>query len=279
MAKIQYYHQVKANILVRLLSFNFDMKRICFILSFSLLLVASGCEASPSNKRIPGVDAEVGLQIRSLKTGKVLYAHNADKTFIPASTLKVFTAATALSKLKPSYRFETEVFHRGGTLYLKGSGDPEFSVHELDDLAGRIKQLVHRKINRIIVDASVFDKNYYGQGWSDDDSHNGYAAPVAGINVNYNRIVLGFLPGKKVIIDPLTDYVKLKTTSKGIFKLQGHGVSVSGNIPRVTRPWYKTYAIKDPIQWAGFLFEEALRRAGVKLSEKVLIQVGKYRLS
>jgi serine-type D-Ala-D-Ala carboxypeptidase/endopeptidase (penicillin-binding protein 4) len=42
-----------------------------------------------------------GILVESLEDGKVLYSHNADKYFIPASNTKLFTTAAALQKLDP----------------------------------------------------------------------------------------------------------------------------------------------------------------------------------
>ncbi len=240
------------------------MHRAIVILCALLL----GCQTTRlSIPRQP--DARIGIQIRSLKTGKVLYEQAAHERFIPASTLKIFTAAAALAVLKPSYRYETQVFWHEKDLYLKGSGDPQFSVHDLDDLSARVKQLVSKPIRNIIVDASIFDDNYYGEGWEEEDQGKGFAAPVAGINVNFNRIVIGFLPDGKLIMDPLTKYAKTHKQGSRL-SLKGHGLDISADIPKSSSAIYKTYAIKNPSEWAGFLFREALARAGVKVTGQIM---------
>lgn len=216
-------------------------------------------------------DAQIGIQVRSLQSGKVLYEKNQDQKFIPASTLKLFTLATALQKLGPSYQFETQVFYNGN-LYLKGSGDPSFSVSDLDNLATQIKQLVKKPIQNIIIDDSVFDRNYYGNGWLEEDFSKGYSAPIAGINVNCNRLLVAFLPNKQVLLEPLTQFVKLKINQSGEFKITGHGLDISGKLENLRKSHYKTYAIQDPNKWAGFLFKEALKRIGIEI--KGHIQTG-----
>ncbi|MEI6805197.1 MAG: D-alanyl-D-alanine carboxypeptidase/D-alanyl-D-alanine-endopeptidase [Myxococcaceae bacterium] len=208
---------------------------------------------------------KIGLQVRLVPSGKILYEQNEHEKFIPASTLKLLTLATALHKLGPSYRFETKVYY-DGNLYIKGSGDPSFSVHDLDDLAGQIKQLVKKPIKNIIIDDSVFDKNYYGQDWLEEDYDRRFSAPISGINVNYNRLVVGSLPDQKIILDPYTKFIKLRTKKSGDYTITGLGLDIKGKVQKLTAPQYKTYAIKEPIAWAGLLFKEALERIGIKIT-------------
>src|SRR5690242_3055061 len=76
----------------------------------------------------PVARASVGIQVLDLKTGAALYLRNADRLFLPASTMKLFIAALALEKLGPDYRMVTKLVHApSGDLILVGSGDPSMS--------------------------------------------------------------------------------------------------------------------------------------------------------
>jgi D-alanyl-D-alanine carboxypeptidase/D-alanyl-D-alanine-endopeptidase (penicillin-binding protein 4) len=58
-------------------------------------------------------------------TGQVLYAKNATKAYIPASTMKILTSTAGLSVLGPQHRFSTRVVTSGkGQITLVGGGDP-----------------------------------------------------------------------------------------------------------------------------------------------------------
>src|SRR5437879_4711920 len=80
--------------------------------------------------------ANFGIEFYSLDTGKVVYALNADKLFVPATTTKIITEGTLLATLGAGYRFHTRVYRTGptdkhgtlkGDLILVASGDPNLS--------------------------------------------------------------------------------------------------------------------------------------------------------
>ncbi len=80
--------------------------------------------------------ANFGIEFYSLDTGKVVYALNAGKMFVPASTTKILTEGALLARLGPDYRFHTRVYRTGpvdskgklkGDLILVASGDPNLS--------------------------------------------------------------------------------------------------------------------------------------------------------
>src|SRR5690554_1678558 len=58
-------------------------------------------------------DAWWGVQVVNLETAEVLYAHHAQRNFVPASVAKLFTTAAALEQLGPSYRYETHLYRDG----------------------------------------------------------------------------------------------------------------------------------------------------------------------
>ncbi|HUE75170.1 MAG TPA: D-alanyl-D-alanine carboxypeptidase, partial [Pirellulaceae bacterium] len=116
------------------------MPRISFLSALFLLvaLVSATRAEDALTKRIDELNgqprfkhAHWGILFVDLKTGEVVYEHNADKLFAPASTTKLYTVATALDALGADYRFETPLKHTGtrdngtinGDLILVASGD------------------------------------------------------------------------------------------------------------------------------------------------------------
>src|SRR2546426_11388656 len=186
--------------------------------------------------------ANFGIEFCSLDTGKVLYALNADKLFVPASTTKILTEGTLLAKLGADYRFHTCVYRTGaidkhgtlkGDLILVASGDPNLSNRVQPDgtlafvdedhsyqgpaLPGDplsvIKQLAKdvaakgiRKIDgRVLIDASLFP---------DGPREGGTNVVMSSIMVNDNVIDLIGSPGAKegdpvaIKFSPQTSYIK-----------------------------------------------------------------------
>ena len=80
--------------------------------------------------------ANFGIEFVDLATGKILYSHDANKLFVPASTTKLLTEGSLLAKLGADYRFHTKIYRTGaldkkgrikGDLILVASGDPNLS--------------------------------------------------------------------------------------------------------------------------------------------------------
>ena len=130
----------------------------------------------------------------ALKSGETLYELNSAKLFTPASNIKLFTLATALHYLGENHVFKTQVFKYKNNLILKGSGDPDLSVKELDSLAYRTSKFI-TTVDTLFLDASQMDSTHYGNGWMWDEGSWWYAAPVNALSLNDNCIDFIITPG------------------------------------------------------------------------------------
>jgi dihydroorotase/N-acyl-D-amino-acid deacylase len=187
--------------------------------------------------------ANFGIEFYSLDAGKVIYAVNADKLFVPASTTKILTEGTLLAKLGADYRFRTRVYRTGpidskgklkGDLILVASGDPNLSNRIQPDgtlafvdqdhsyqgpaLPGDpllvIKHLAKdvatkgiRKIEgRVLIDTTLFP---------DGPREGGTEVVMSSIMINDNVIDVFAKPGTKVgdpiVLDssPQTSYIRI----------------------------------------------------------------------
>lgn len=157
----------------------------------------------------------IGIKVVSLDSGKVVFEENAEKYFMPASNMKVFTVAAAIQKLSPNFKFVTTVYANSvpdengvvrGDLTIFGRGDVTFSpafsdgdyFKVLDDLAEKIFQAgVKRVDGNLIGDESYFRGYSIPDGWEWDDLQWYYGAGISALSLNDNAIDLQIFPGSK----------------------------------------------------------------------------------
>ena len=117
--------------------------------------------------------------------GVVLYAYREDDHFIPASSLKIATAAYALT-LGEDFRFKTEFYiSEQGDLYVKGKGDPMLVSEELQTASREIAKRI-RRVRNIILDDSYFLPGVVIDGAS--QSTNPYDAINGALLANFNTV-------------------------------------------------------------------------------------------
>lgn len=244
-----------------------------------------------------------GIQVLDLETAKVIYSKNEDKNFIPASNTKLFTTATALAKLRPDFRFKTQVYTTGpisasgvlhGNLVLEGRGDPTLSHHfgsaPSGPFAELAQQIAARGIKQIAGDI-VGDDSYFVHStvkiktkWGGDFEKE-LGVPVSALSVGGGFIRLYAAPGdgvgKRVVLnmEPETGSIRIinkaVTSSRGtkrrlrVIRESWDQVYISGRLPINT--WGARYSIPvdDPPYFAAMLLKEALEKAGIKVSGKV----------
>jgi serine-type D-Ala-D-Ala carboxypeptidase/endopeptidase (penicillin-binding protein 4) len=162
-----------------------------------------------------------GLLVVDAETGSTLYELNADRYFIPASNMKLFTTALALAKLGPDFRFHTTLETHGvvssegklsGDLFLVGRGDPNLSNRKfpyefkeefdgqpekvLAELADALVAAGVKEISgNIVADDSYFPREPYPSGWEIDDMVWEYGAAISAIVVDDNTVALTLMPG------------------------------------------------------------------------------------
>ena len=121
--------------------------------------------------------ASIGIKVVAVETGEVVYEKNPYKLHHPASTTKLFTAATALAKLGSDYQFETTLYVDAdadtqlvGNIYLKGRADPVLQPFDMMKLVDTLLETGLKSIQGdIVVDTTYLDTVREGPGWMWDD--------------------------------------------------------------------------------------------------------------
>lgn len=146
-----------------------------------------------------------------------VYAHNAQRSVIPASLTKLFTTAVGFDKLGKNFRFRTTLAYSGeiekngtlhGDLYIIGGGDPLLGSYRYRQtvpdsvFAAWHKAVVAAGIKavdgRVYYDASIFDNHPLHDNWQWGDVGNYYGCGVGGLNFHENMFFIHFNPGGKL---------------------------------------------------------------------------------
>lgn len=140
----------------------------------------------------------------SAQSGEVLFSHNAERRFVPASTTKLVTAAVALARLGPDHTWETRIRAAGsvregaleGALWVVGGGDPLLRRETMATMARSVRAAgITRVTGDLVGDDRLFAGPPWGQGWMWDDLYGSYAAGVTALQLSPARIPAELRPG------------------------------------------------------------------------------------
>lgn len=168
-------------------------------------------------KKNPSIN--VGIDVRSIETGQIIYQFHANRLYSPASSLKILTAAAGLLLLGRDFRYETTLFQSGtlsdhtlrGNLYLIFQGDPDLTIEHLKQLLTAVAaQGIHTVEGNIYVDNTAFGRYNFAPGWMLDDTRFCYSAPINAAIINRNCMPYSLIPanqaGKRADMKVNADY-------------------------------------------------------------------------
>ncbi len=236
----------------------------------------------------------LGAVVMDVRDGHVLAASGEHRALSPASNSKLLTAAAALEKMGPGYRYTTGLYghlHDGavGDLVLRGHGDPSLGT---DDLWRMCRSLVEMGLRRvdgsILVDQSRFDDHFVPPAFGQQPNEwASFRAPVSAVALDENSVTLNVMPTSagqpaRAWFDPpgfvdVSGSVRTVATGKGqSIRLTLHpaahqrlgavlGGSVAEGLPRLRF----AKRVDDPRLFPGYVLADILRTLGVKLSGKV----------
>ena len=231
--------------------------------------------------------SEVGISVYDLTAKKPLYNYRAEKLSRPASTMKLLTAITALSRPDANEPFRTEVWHDGviehdtlqGNLYVVGGFDPEFDSQAMDSLIAEVITFPFSVINgQVYGDVSMKDSLYWGHGWAWDDTPAGYQPYLSPLMFCKGTVQISVVPSTvqgdtaSVSCRPVSSYytlanrTKTRTSSAGKFSFtrdwltNGNNLVVSGNVASIRKDNVNIY---DSPAFFMHTFLERLHAKGI----------------
>ena len=259
------------------------MKRL---LAAALLMLA--CWALPACAlELYGIKSdEIALWAAPVEGAAVLEAYRAEQAINPASTMKLLTGWSALTRLTPDFHWHTELVSNAplvngvlqGDLYWIGAGDPHFANR---DLQGMLRALRARGIERIegrlLLDKRAFSRIGSASDFGGDAARVFMVDPdthLTGLKVAWLRF-FNDGNGARVVLDPPLAGVRLSSALRDggdgpcddvrkqvDIQVEKERVSVSGALPRSCDGVQSFVNVLDHDQYAGQAFAALWRELG-----------------
>ena len=235
-----------------------------------------------------------GITIQDLDTQENIYQLNAQKFFVPASTIKLLTTAAALDTLGKDFRIETSIYATGElprleTLRIAGKGDPTITTENLANLAQQLKTLGVTSVDRLIIDDSYFANPLINPTWEWGDSYYYYGTTVNSIILNQNTARLTLLPqqiGKPVKLRWSDENAarQWQVSNQAItgsigseYTVEIDGISgkpalnIRGELPQNETQDTWDLAIFDPAQYFLTTLRELLTKSGISVNQTTIV--------
>lgn len=224
--------------------------------------------------------------------GEIAMDDHAQTAFIPASSLKTLTTATALEVLGPELKFVTELKSTAalqdgviaGDIVIVGGGDPMLAMADLQAWAMELKKRGLRTITgRIRGDARIFSDSLYDDFWNWGDIGNGYGSGVCGLNLDHNRYTIAFRAGAAVgapaeLLGISTELPEVAWKNEVTTGPEGSGdgvvihggentsaIHLRGTVPLGAAKFRVSGAVPDPVRFITHHFTQLLKAEGIQI--------------
>jgi D-alanyl-D-alanine carboxypeptidase/D-alanyl-D-alanine-endopeptidase (penicillin-binding protein 4) len=245
-----------------------------------------------------------GIEVRSLESGRTLYALNSGKALRPASTLKLVTTAAALDAYGPDARIRTTLETAGrldslgrilGDVFLVGRGDPNLSARfspgrptaAFEAMAEALVAAGVKRIEgRVIGHEGAFVGDRRGSSWTWEDLAWGYGTEISALSYADNLVEAQLAPGER-LSDPAAlklvpdsgclNVVSTVSTMEArplydeVTLLREPGsndVRFTGRLP-LGGGWDGRLAVADPASCTAAVFASVLEAKGIEVASGV----------
>jgi len=228
--------------------------------------------------------------------GEVILQDRAEENFIPASTMKILTTATALEKLGENYTWETGVYlvqgANGQNLAISCSGDPSFgsNVFENGNTPRKVISLLLNEVlnsgikgfwrGDVVLHPNKFKNDWLAGGTAWEDVANYYGGQASAFQFNDNQYELEFQSTevgeevKLMRVQPalaklaFINRVEASTSSKDNAYIYGlpesHERFVRGEIPHQKTAFTIKGGLPSGAMLLESMFREALGKVGIQ---------------
>ena len=251
--------------------------------------------------------AKIGVAVADAASGRELVVRRGDDPFNIASNAKLVTAAAALAKLGPEYRFHTALYADdrkpgaktrpgvlAGDLVLRGGADPTLTHADLAEMVDAVARTGLKTIEgSLVIDATFFDQVGLPPAFAQKLEDAAFRAPVSAVALERDAVVLRIRPGEPgapavAEADPPSDYVvvvnEATTVAEGRTALRVAAkeivegptgparteLRVRGTIRADAVEQFTKKRIWHPERYTGETLRTLLAARGIKVTKKAL---------
>ncbi|WP_343868428.1 serine-type D-Ala-D-Ala carboxypeptidase [Tatumella terrea] len=227
-----------------------------------------------------------------------LVNYHGEQMALPASTMKIFTALSALLELGKDFRFQTMFETSGkisngtlqGDLVARFAGDPSFTRQDLRAMVSSLKKqgITHIDGN-LVIDTSVFASHDAAPGWPWNDLTQCFDAPPGAAIIDKNCFSVALYsadtPGKNAYIRIASYYpAHMFSEVRTIAPDSGEGqyceldvvpgelnrYTLTGCLRKRADPLPLAFAVQNGAAWAGEILRDELHQADIDYSGHLL---------
>ncbi len=233
----------------------------------------------------------VAVSVRDLNSSEVIAGINQNHSMIPASIVKLYTSAAALSYLGDNFRFKTIVGYTGnidksgtlvGDVVIVGGGDPttgsKFFPSTKSFIDTIVKAVTNAGITKIkgsvVIDCSLYkdEKESIPKTWLFDDYGKDYAAGVFPVSYQDNIFQISIKTGDNGEVSGFTDStenenLKLAESEDSTILFHSNAddqlVKITGYLPPNRNEYVVRSAMPSPPDVLGMELHQAFFRKGL----------------
>lgn len=165
----------------------------------------------------------IGIEITDAKDSKVIFSHNGDRRFVPASSAKILTCAAAYETLGQDYRYSTKLYAVGsikgnilfGDIVIEPSQDPTLSRADLFNLCLVARKKIKSITGQVRIAAIPGGNEHFMPGWLNEDWGQMWMPPSSNLVIDKN-IANGLIPLKGIRTNILNSASTTDSRNKSI---------------------------------------------------------------
>jgi D-alanyl-D-alanine carboxypeptidase/D-alanyl-D-alanine-endopeptidase (penicillin-binding protein 4) len=148
-------------------------------------------------------ETSVGIYVHEIGAAEPVVSYRAEQGLNPASVMKLVTTYAALELLGPAYAWSTDIYTDGvlqqdvlaGNLYIKGGGDPRFTLENFWMLLRALRAKGVREIRGdLVLDRRLFTTDHPDPGRFDGEPAQPYNTTPDALLTNYKSVAFAFSP-------------------------------------------------------------------------------------